>query len=252
MATSSSKGFSKSSSGWAYGYISASSRLIRRARRTMATRDSGLPRGPSWRARRRSRPGAVFFAAAAAFFGGCGLLRGLRRLPGGLSCGFFAAGAVFRAGAFAAAAFFVAASLVVAAFLATASSSLRRASWRPRPRRPARPPPASRGFRSRRPSSLPSSCVPSSPRRDPLAEIFAVASLTITSCAAARDAPAFPPSPSGRPHPGGRFVTFIRIRATSGSLFAHSGIAPCAHPPSPLGLCSHRRIWTPGQPKARH
>ena len=46
VAISSWKGFSKSSSGWAYGYTSASSRLIRRARRTRATWDSAFP-GPA-------------------------------------------------------------------------------------------------------------------------------------------------------------------------------------------------------------
>ncbi|CAL2055333.1 hypothetical protein GPN2_10077 [Streptomyces murinus] len=58
VATSSWKGFSKSSSGWAYGYTSASSRLIRRARRTRAVRDS-LPGGAT----------ATFLAGTAFFTG---------------------------------------------------------------------------------------------------------------------------------------------------------------------------------------
>lgn len=57
VATSSSKGLRKSSSGWAYGYTSASSRLIRRARRTMERWDSGL-------AGLVGRAGAVFAAFA--------------------------------------------------------------------------------------------------------------------------------------------------------------------------------------------
>ncbi len=92
VATSSSKGLVKSSSGWAYGYSSASSRLILRARRTMAVRDSGL------------RAGAV--------------LAGADVLAADVLAADVLAGAVFFATAFFATAFLAAGALAVAVVFA--------------------------------------------------------------------------------------------------------------------------------------
>ncbi|CAL2067689.1 protein of unknown function [Streptomyces murinus] len=105
VATSSWKGFSKSSSGWAYGYTSASSRLIRRARRTRAVRDS-LPGG----ATATFLAGAAFFtgtdpSAATAFSAGV-TFRPETDFPAGVTfraeADFLAGAAFFAEGAFAA------------------------------------------------------------------------------------------------------------------------------------------------------
>ena len=99
MATTSWKGFSKSSSGCAYGKTSASSRLIRRARRTRAVGDSS-PGG--WTT---ALAGAVPLRRAVAFLGA--------------TVTFLAAGAFFTAAPFEA---FCAADVLEAAFLAEAVS----------------------------------------------------------------------------------------------------------------------------------
>ena len=67
VAISSWKGFSKSSSGWAYGYTSASSRLIRRARRTSATGGACSLTAESAAAATRSVALAVRFFCTSAY-----------------------------------------------------------------------------------------------------------------------------------------------------------------------------------------
>jgi len=89
------KGFSKSNSGWAYGNTSASSRLMRRARRTRAVRDSfrGDFVATVFVAEAFLTGAAAFLGATVAFFTAAAFLTGAA----------FFAEALFSTGAFPAA-----------------------------------------------------------------------------------------------------------------------------------------------------